>query len=51
MAPGKHDGDVDRGTVKLRFVHMGDGGLCVVDGFEQDVGRAAIGHDYEGTHH
>ena len=37
---------MDYGAVDLGFVHVGDGGFGVDGGVEEDVGCAAVGHDF-----
>ncbi len=48
FAAGEDDGDVDDGAVELGFVHVGDGGFGVGCVCVEDVGCAAVGHDWSG---
>lgn len=46
FAAGEDDGDGDNGAVELGFVHVRDGGFGGGGGRVEDVGCAAVGHDW-----
>lgn len=46
FAAGEDDGDGDDGAVELGFVHVRDGGFGGGGGRVEDVGCAAVGHDW-----